>query len=144
MADAKYYQGRYAVCPGCSQRPCIGGDCPGHSNEPPQTVVAIRKPASGRAIPFQVWDTVIPQYKLSVMESSTLLYLCRKTIGHGRYMGNYISIAQIAAGLNIGTGTVKRALNVLESHKLIERSRQGPPQSGAWTETHIRVTLPEG
>lgn len=140
----KYYSGRYAVCSSCSARPCVCDELvdAGAGDQAAANVRTLSRPVSGNAIPFVVWDDLIGRYRLSIVESGVLLFLCRKTVGYGQHAGALISLRQIAEGLNIGQRSAQRALNVLQRHGLVERNRRYEPNSREHGATHIRVTLP--
>lgn len=150
-ATFKYFAGKYALCPRCDSRPCMCGALaptnglvadPSLRQADAAPIVSLVRPASGRAIPFAVWDTVIPRYELSVIESSVLLYLCRETIGRGMYHGDAISLTQVGAALRLSEASVRRALNVLDRHGLIVRTRRHEVGRREYAVTHITVTLP--
>jgi hypothetical protein len=138
MPESKYTTGRYSVCPGCGERPC---SCPAAA-APPAKIVALRAaPASGNAIPFKVWDVLIAQHELSIVESGVLLYLCRETIGYGHHGGDLVSLNQVANALRIDRRSAMRALERLSYLGLIERTRRFEQGKREYGKTHIRVTL---
>lgn len=144
IPQEKYYSGRLAVCRRCNERPCSCADLVAvtSSPAPAPNVRSIQRPASGNAIPFNVWDTIIPRYNLSITESGVLLYLCRRTMGYGHHAGDLVSLRQIAEALNIGHRTAQRALNALQRHGLVERNRRYERNSREHGTTHIQVTIP--
>ena len=124
MLSSKYFSGRYAVCETCGEKPCT---CPPSAVTPSPVLELGRKPASGNAIPFVIWDELIAAHELSIVESGVLLFLCRKTHGYGHHAGALISVTDIAWGLRIGRATTKRALERLSQLGLIERNRRIEP-----------------
>lgn len=137
----RYFTGPLAVCRSCKERPCSCGDQAASSPAPAAVPIPLQRPSSGNAIPFAVWDVVIPRYKLSLAESGVLLYLCRRTIGYGHHAGDLVSERQVAMALNIGRSTAQRALDALQRHGLIERQRRFERNSKERGTTHIQVTL---
>lgn len=137
LAD-KYYVGPRALCRVCSGRPC---SCPPSDATPAPIPLLRSQPTSGNAIPFSVWDTHIHRHELTTNESSTLLFLCRRTIGYGRQDGDYISIADVARGIRVSPSCAKRALTRLAACGLIVRTIRTEPGKSAYARTHIRVTL---
>jgi len=141
VAQAKYYQGAYALCSACGARPCCC-PVPAAPAAPAPNLRSITRPVSGNAIPFTVWDQLIPQFTLDIHESGILLYLCRRTIGYGLHAGDVVSLGELAAALNISRRQAARALDALERHRLIERTRRYERGRREHAATHIRVTLP--
>ncbi len=143
-ASGNYFVGKYALCTACRQRPCC---CAEVAAAPPAAVVPLRlhssgKSKTGNAIPFTIWDTVIPRYTLSIYESSVLLYLCRRTIGYGKKDGALFSQRRIADALNISRAAAVRAVDGLAAHGLIVVTPRRSHCTMARLMAHIRVTLP--
>lgn len=99
---------------------------------------------SGNAIPFLVWDDLIPRHELTIAQSGILLYLCRQTIGYGRHDGAPISVLQISRGLNIAPDTVKRGLARLQQIGVIERTLRIEPGRDEHAIAWIYVNLSAG
>jgi hypothetical protein len=138
VLSSKYFSGRHAICETCGEKPC---SCPPAALTPSPVLELGRKPASGNAIPFVIWDELIAAHQLSIVESGVLLFLCRKTHGYGHHAGALISVTDVAYGLRIGRATTKRALERLSQLGLIERNRRIEPGAREYAITHIRVTI---
>jgi hypothetical protein len=138
VQSSKYFSGRYAVCADCGEKPC---SCATAAISPANIVPLRAAPASGNAIPFVVWDTLIAAHQLSIVESGVLLYLCRRTIGYGQHGGDLISLSGIACGLRISRRATMRALERLSYYGLIVRTQRREEGSQEYARTHIRVTL---
>ena len=139
MPNAKYYEGRYALCARCSARPCC---CPPEDATPAAPLALVPRPASGNAIPFVIWDRIIPAYNLTITESGVLLYCCRKTLGYGLHEGAPLSIADVGAGVRVSDRQAARALARLESLGLIVRFRRREDGKNEHARTWIKVCLP--
>jgi hypothetical protein len=105
-------------------------------------VVPFRLPETGRAIPFSVWDTVIPAYELTPIESGMLLYLCRETHSRGLHHGVQISLPKAATSIRTSESSAQRALNRLAQLGLIVRTRQYETGRREHAATFISVPLP--
>jgi hypothetical protein len=141
----QYYSGKYALCPECKARPCLCLKSARLSVIPPAARVsatAIAVTHSGNAIPFTIWDSVIPAHQLTIYESGVLLYLCRRTIGYGKPAGALFSQRRIADALNISRGAADRALDGLAAKGLILVVARSSSCTMARLMSHIRVILP--
>lgn len=143
-----YYAGKYALCRTCKARPCL---CVAAATGP--LLVEVKKDtsstlpqqaSSGNAIPFVIWDRIIPEYGLTLAQGAVLLYCCRKTIGYGRHGGDRLSVRDIAAALNISKATAARAVGDLVAMQLLSVTVLSRHSAGERAWTVIRVTLPSG
>jgi Bacterial regulatory proteins, gntR family len=142
-ARGNFFVGKYALCAKCKMRPCHCTELSSDTSPAPapSPIRAIGAPAPGNAIPYAVWDTIIPAYHLSVSEGAVLAYLCRVTIGYGKHEGDYISLRRIADALNMDRATARRALVTLAAHHLLIITGRRQLASQGRAKNHIRVTL---
>lgn len=154
--SAKFFRGKFAMCPNCGCRPCAPG-CPGPDYTPaiaPPEVNAgaaevndhtsratDRFPAAGRAIDFRILDECVERFELDTYGLAVLVYLHRHTIGRWAPFGAGISLGEIARGLRIHRATVARRLNDLAAAGLIVRTRKHARGRRCFVATHIEVTL---
>lgn len=140
VASEKYFTGGLALCRTCGARPCL---CPSPAAAPADELSPRRRRDSGHAIPFAIFDYVIPDYGLQPFESLVLTYLARETFGRGRAGGAQVSLNDVARALRLSRSAAIRALAVLESHGLVERTLTHRPDSAAPAATFIRVVIPD-